>query len=45
MHVGWRFRRLYISGIIATMPCGGAEIESRERRLRNDATSVAGRYL
>jgi len=32
-------------GKMATMPCGGAERESRERRLINDATKAAGRYL
>ena len=45
MHDGCRFNRLYTIGIIATMPCGGADKDNRERRLINDATRAAGRYL
>lgn len=32
-------------GRIATIPCGGADIDNRESRLMNDATKAAGRYL
>ena len=45
MHVGCRLSKLYTIGIIATIPCGGAVKDSLERRLTNDATRVAGRYL
>jgi hypothetical protein len=45
IHVGCRLRRLYTKGSIATIPCGGAEIESRESRFMNEATKAAGRYL
>jgi len=36
---------LYTIGRIATIPCGGADIESRESRFINEATKAAGRYL
>jgi len=43
--MGCRFNKLYVIGIMATTPCGGAVKLSRERRLRKLATSVAGRWV
>jgi hypothetical protein len=45
IHVGCRLRRLYTIGKMATIPCGGALMESLDSRFRNDAIRLAGRYL
>lgn len=45
MHVGWRRIKLYMKGMIATEAAGGAERESRARRLINEATRLAGSNL
>jgi hypothetical protein len=45
MSAGWRLRMLYTKGTAITMPDGGALRLRRERRLTNEARSVAGRCL